>query len=150
MQSHHDTSGGRINALLLSKFQADSIIAKRAIEGYSDFIVANNGDILALIGPSCLLLKSFKCKRGSGKDRSNVRHSTIKDLTFACASSHIRDIITRVLKDNGVLVKVDVKKRTRSQTFKKMIQVKVVNLQAILQRWRKRQKQLKRILLLNQ
>ena len=99
-KSHHDTSGDVIESLMISEYQADSVIAKRSLEDQSDLIVANDGDFLALIGPSCLLLKAFRFKRGAGKGRSNVKLATIMNLTLRCASKRVRDIIINDLNNN--------------------------------------------------
>ena len=88
-----NTSGGSVEDVLIAEFQADAVLAKRAIEGYSNVMVANDGDFLALIGQHCLLLKGFKFERKQGKkNRGAVRFTSIIDLSLACASKKVRDV----------------------------------------------------------
>ena len=85
-----NTSGVSVNNVLIAEFQADAVLAKRAIEGYSDLIIANDGDFLALVGQPCLLMKGFKFDRKAGKkqerreiyiDNQNITCVCIKENT---------------------------------------------------------------------
>jgi hypothetical protein len=41
-------------------FQADSVIATHCVAGISDLVFANDSDLAALAGGSCLSIKSYK------------------------------------------------------------------------------------------
>ena len=56
-------NGGYVQERILeAKFQADSVIARRFIANKSDFILAEDTDFIALVGPECILIKCVEKK----------------------------------------------------------------------------------------
>ena len=72
--------------VLVAGFQADSLIARRAMQNDNDFILAEDSDFAALLGEKCILIKNVKekpgrTKRGRKKKRDNAE-MLLQDSTF--------------------------------------------------------------------
>lgn len=64
----NESNHGYISSnMMKSKFQADSILAKRRIDGLSDFIYSNDSDFLTYLGPLAVIIKSIKFSKDKGK-----------------------------------------------------------------------------------
>ena len=57
-----------VEEVVVSSFQADSVIAQRVVTKKSHLILGNDTDFMVLVGPSCVAVRDFKIKRGAGKD----------------------------------------------------------------------------------
>ena len=88
---------GKIHRVKVGLFQADSLIAKRAIDGESDAILAADTDFFVTVGPNCLLIKNFEYKRARGRNNSNVALMELHQLHIGCSSPQIRDNIVQTL-----------------------------------------------------
>ena len=88
---------GKIHRVKVGLFQADSLIAKRAIEGRSDAIVAADADFFVSVGPSCLLIKNFEYKRARGRNNSNVALMELHQLQIGCSSLQVKNNIETAL-----------------------------------------------------
>ena len=75
--------------ILKAKFQADSVIARRAIEKQNDFILSEDTDFAALLGPDCILIKNIQYKKGqSSKTRGRKKKSAGGNATHTrCPTS---------------------------------------------------------------
>lgn len=78
------SEGGGIveRKVLKAKFQADSLLAKRFIEGKSDFILSSDSDFGALIGDECILIKSIKKAVCGGGQRKKKRKDSAHDTSI--------------------------------------------------------------------
>ena len=62
----------KVEKPLESSFQADSLIAKRAIEKKSHMLFSRDSDFLALVGKECVVIRDFTIrKEKKGKDDAN-------------------------------------------------------------------------------
>ena len=78
---------GKVMRVKIALFQADTLIAKRAIGKKSDVIVASDTDYFVSVGPQCLLIsKSFKFKQGLGRQQGKVALMEIQQLTIGCST----------------------------------------------------------------
>jgi hypothetical protein len=91
-------SGGVVKNITVSKYQADSIIAKRAVMSESDMIVANDTDFFAFVGPKCILLKDFRMRRPRGNNGQKVALATITKMTLGCATETMKNKMLSALK----------------------------------------------------
>ena len=67
MHTKRNDNHGEVMRVKIGLFQADTLIAKRAISNQSDIIVAADSDFFMSVGTQCILLKDFKFKRGIGR-----------------------------------------------------------------------------------
>jgi hypothetical protein len=74
-------NGGYVKEnILKARFQADSLIAQRAMHNKSDFILAEDSDFAALLGRHCMMIKDVKKRNGvksRGRKKSDLNNSII-------------------------------------------------------------------------
>ena len=108
--------------ILKAMFQADSVIARRCIQGSNDFIYSKDSDFPVLIGSRCILITNIykskvKAKRGRPKKRkcgdidgnSNGNPSTqlivtdasMFDVEISGSSNHRMDELRSYLENNS-------------------------------------------------
>lgn len=95
-------TGGYVEQVLVARFQADSVIAKRALEGKSHLIIGNDSDFLAYVGSSCIQLRDFAVKRQK-KNKSLLKYADLKGMELACASRGMYDRMIDTLVKSGSL-----------------------------------------------
>ena len=63
---------GVIRKIKVGLFQADSLIARQAVERKSHIILSSDIDFFVLVGQPCILIRKFHFSRGRGRQRNNI------------------------------------------------------------------------------
>ena len=80
-------NGGFVQERILeAKFQADSVIARRFIANKSDFILADDTDFIALVGPECILINSIEQKQSTKRGRKR-KNASQNETSTRCPTS---------------------------------------------------------------
>ena len=94
--SHH----GKVQPVKVGLYQADALIAKRAIDGLSHMIFGADTDFFVSIGPSCILIKDFFFKRPAGRQKKQIELMELNNIQLACSSIEMRNRIENALDEN--------------------------------------------------
>ena len=99
--SHNENDNqGKIEAVQIGLFQADSLIARRAIERKSHFILSSDTDYFVHIGAPCVLIKSFKFARGRGRQKRNIDLMKITNIDIGVCALETKTKIMSALSEN--------------------------------------------------
>ena len=98
---------------MVASFQADTLIARRAIKGKSHLIVSRDSDLLAMVGPTCLSVDDYKwesLRRGANKGRTeNKITKSLKSFDLQCCSKVTKEYALKAITDESDYKKVEVK-----------------------------------------
>ena len=95
----NDHNDGKIQKVKVGLFQADPLIARRAVERQSDVILGADTDFFVSIGPHCILIKDFEIKRVRGRQAGNIALMDLQQLQLGCSSAQMRDNIEQALDE---------------------------------------------------
>lgn len=95
----HETNDlmGRVEKVKVGQFQADPLIAMRAIRKESDIIISADTDFLVSVGRDCILMKSFYFRRGRGRMSSNTALMELQQIQLCCSNLQMRNSIERAI-----------------------------------------------------
>lgn len=71
-----------VEHIIKAKFQADSVIAHRSVNGKSDFILSEDTDFFGLLGSKCILIKKITFPKS--KNQINILNDTKFIIAGAC------------------------------------------------------------------
>ena len=98
-----------VRKVKVASFQADSLIARRALTDKSQLIFANDTDFMVLVGQKCVAVRDFKAKRSSKKSQSI--YDRFDSFDIGCCGASTFDNILATLSDEERR-KVQTKKTT--------------------------------------
>jgi hypothetical protein len=99
MRGAHDENDnyGKVEKVRVGFFQADALIAKRAVEKKSHLIVSRDSDFFLLVGQQCLTIRSFTLKKGRGRQSKNIEMMKLTDIEIAVSNSKMKDMLLESL-----------------------------------------------------
>ena len=93
-----DLFPGKICPVRVALFQADSVIAYRAINNQCSCIVSGDSDFSVLVGSKYLAIRDFKFSRGLGKKKKGKESVyKITDIEIAAASRETVDAVQNIV-----------------------------------------------------
>ena len=84
---------GIVECVKIGLFQADSVIAKRAVQSKSHLIISSDTDFFTMIGQKCILVRGFKLERGKGGHRNNIDMMKLVNLELGVCSKTMMEVV---------------------------------------------------------
>ena len=94
---------GVVTKVKVGLFQADALLARRAVEGKSHFIISSDTDFFVLVGLPCLLIRKFHFSRGRGsQQQNNIDLMKLKDFEVAVSNLKMKEDILQALDEKSL------------------------------------------------
>ena len=97
--SESDNHHGKIVKLKVGLYQADALIAKRAIDGDSHMILGADSDFFVSVGRKCILIKDFKFKKPIGRQSKQISLMEISNIQLGCSNQEMKEEIENALDE---------------------------------------------------